>query len=152
MTSIGDFMARSHKQCDDMFARAEQAARRDDWPSAAAEFGEFREALAQHITMEEDVLFPALEGATGMSGGGPTAVMRMEHARLRALFEQMKQALGARDAARYPGLCELLVELLRQHNAKEEGILYPMMDRVLGAEAAGLIERCSALDPRRRGD
>ncbi|MCC6211663.1 MAG: hemerythrin domain-containing protein [Burkholderiales bacterium] len=145
MTSIGDFMTRSHKECDDMFARAEQAAGRDDWPSAATDFSVFHDALAQHIVMEEDILFPALEGAAGISGGGPIEVMRMEHEQMRALLDQMKQVLDARDASRYAGLRESLLELLRQHNAKEESMLYPMMDQVLGAEADGIIERCAAL-------
>ena len=145
MASIGEFMIRGHKECDLAFARAEESGGGGDWPSAAAGFKAFLEAMTQHLAMEEDVLFPAFEETTGMSGAGPTEVMRMEHARMRALFDEMKSAVGARDANQFLGLCESLLVLMQQHNVKEEGMLYPMMDQALGARAGDLIGRCNAV-------
>lgn len=145
MTSIGEFMKRGHRECDEAFARAEQAASRTDWPAAAAGFDAFHAAIAQHLAMEEGVLFPALGEATGMSRGGPIRVMLIEHEQMRGLFEAMKQALDTRDGNQYLGHCESLLVLMQQHNVKEEGILYPMMDKVLGAKAADLVARCTAV-------
>lgn len=146
MTGIRDFMTSGHKDCDEAFARAETAVGGGDWEAAAAGFGTFHAVMAQHLAMEEVVLFPAFEDATGMSGGGPTEIMRMEHARMRELFEEMRQAIGARDPEQSLGLCETLLMLMQQHNAKEESMLYPMLDRVLGAQAGALIGRCNAVD------
>lgn len=38
------------------------------------------------------MLFPAFEAATGMTGGGPTQVMRMEHQQMRGAPTQMAVA------------------------------------------------------------
>ncbi len=145
MTSISTFMAGGHKTCDEAFARAEQAASRSDWPAAATGFETFHAAITRHIAMEEGVLFPALDEATGMSGGGPIRVMRIEHEQMRGLFDAMKQALATSDSNQYLGHCETLLVLLQQHNVKEERILYPMMDKVLGARADDLVARCTAV-------
>jgi iron-sulfur cluster repair protein YtfE (RIC family) len=146
MTSIGDFMTRGHKECDGAFARAEKSAGDGDWSSAAAGFKAFLGTMVQHLAMEEEVLFPAFEDATGMSGGGPTETMRAEHAQMRGLFDEMRNAIDARDADQYLGLSESLLVLMQQHNLKEEGMLYPMMDQVLGSQAGDLIGRCNAVD------
>jgi hemerythrin-like domain-containing protein len=93
--------------------------------------------------MEEGVLFPAFESCTGMSGG-PTEVMRMEHAQMRDLLQAMANAIAAGNQNRYLGLSETLNMLMQQHNLKEENMLYPMSDRVLGAERDSVIREMDA--------
>jgi len=146
MASIGDFMSRGHKDCDEAFARAEESAGKD-WSATEAKFNIFVRSMQQHLAMEEDVLFPAFEEQTGMSGGGPTETMRIEHEQMRRLFDEIQQAVTARDANQYLGLFETLMLLMQQHNLKEESMLYQMMDEVLGAQSADLIGRCNALEP-----
>src|SRR5512138_3742301 len=102
MTTISDFMTHGHKDCDELFARAEEAA--GDWAKTAIELGAFRRALEQHLAMEEEILFPVFEEATGMSGGGPTTMMRVEHAQMRALMDQLADAVADRDEKRYLGI------------------------------------------------
>ncbi len=145
MASIGDFMSRGHKYCDEAFARAEESAGKD-WSATEAKFNIFLRSMQQHFSMEEEVLFPAFEEQTGMSGGGPTETMRVEHEQMRGLFDQMQQAVAARDANQYLGLCETLMLLMQQHNLKEESMLYQMMDEVLGAQSGDLIGRCNGLE------
>jgi iron-sulfur cluster repair protein YtfE (RIC family) len=53
----------------------------------------------------------------------------------------MRLAVQAKDAERYLGLSETLQVLLQQHNIKEEGVLYPMIDRALRDDADGLMTR-----------
>jgi iron-sulfur cluster repair protein YtfE (RIC family) len=146
MASIGDFMSRGHKDCDEAFARAEESAG-SDWPATEAKFRIFVRSMQQHFAMEEEVLFPAFEEQTGMSGGGPTETMRVEHEQMRRLFEEMQQAVAARDAEQYLGLCETLMLLMQQHNLKEENMMYPMLDEAVGAQSADLIGRCNSLEP-----
>jgi hemerythrin-like domain-containing protein len=145
MGSISDFMLRDHKECDRGFARAEQAAASGDWPAAVAAFEGFHRAMDRHLAMEEDVLFPAFEDETGMSGG-PTEMMRIEHEQMRGLLREMRQAVAESDANQYLGLSDTLLVLMQQHNMKEEGMLYRMMDQVLDARASELIGRCNALE------
>lgn len=136
--SITGYLSDDHRDCDALFARAEQAVSDGDWASAQGAFAPFSSAMARHFAMEEEVLFPAFEEATGMSGG-PPAVMRMEHEQMRVLLAQLAQAVAAHDQDGYLGDAETLLVMMQQHNMKEEQILYPMSDRAL--PAAELVER-----------
>ena len=142
MAKIGDYMSQEHRQCDEALARAEDAVTAGDWAAAQAAFEAFQGAMERHLALEEDKLFPAFEEATGMSGAGPTQIMRAEHDQMRKLFEQMKQAALARDNAQYLGLSETLLLLMQQHNIKEESMMYPMLEQALGSRAGELIPAC----------
>ncbi len=83
-------------------------------------FQVFRGSLLRHFRMEEEVLFPGFETATG-SSAGPT---------------QMRAAVDAGSADDFLGAADTLMVLMQQHNMKEEGILYPMCDQVLAAQWA----------------
>src|SRR5690606_1310159 len=96
-----------------------------------ARFYAFQAAVEHHFELEEAVMFPAFEEATG-STQGPPHVMRMEHAEMRDLLRGMEEAVRACDSDEYAGLSETLNILMQQHNMKEENILYPMVDRVVG--------------------
>ncbi len=130
MTPIVRLLGADHTHCDELFAEAENAVAGRDWTAAERLFADFRQALARHIAAEEETLFPALEARTGMTAG-PTRVMRSEHAQMNDLVERMGTAVARRDDAAYLGLSETLLMLMRQHNMKEEQILYPMCDRAL---------------------
>lgn len=142
MANIGDYMSKEHRQCDEAFARAEDAASSGDWAAAQAAFAAFHGAMERHFALEEEKLFPAFEEATGMSGAGPTQTMRIEHEQMRSLFEEMKQAALARESGQYLGLSETLLLLMQQHNIKEESMMYPMLDQALGQRAGELITAC----------
>jgi hemerythrin-like domain-containing protein len=75
---------------------------------------------------------------------GPTEVMRMEHAQMRDLLQAMANAIAAGNQNRYLGLSETLNMLMQQHNLKEENMLYPMSDRVLGADSDSVIREMEA--------
>ncbi len=138
MSGIHAYMSRHHELCDGIFGRAKKAATENDWASTERDCKAFLQQINRHIDAEENLLFPAFEDKTGMAGG-PTHVMRMEHAQLRALFGEMLGAIGAMEAERYLRNADLVAALLREHNLKEENILYPMLDNLLGADAAGLL-------------
>jgi hemerythrin-like domain-containing protein len=144
MSTILEFLGGDHRVCDDLFASAEAAAAQNDWDSARSLFEQFQAAMAHHLAMEEDVLFPAFESRTGMSSG-PTQVMRMEHAQMRDLMQEMANAVAAGNQDSYLGLSETLNMLMQQHNLKEENMLYPMSDRVLGADSESLIRDMEAV-------
>lgn len=128
-----------HRHCDELFVDAEAAANAGDWSRCAEVFGRFSTELERHFTTEEQILFPAFENATGMTGG-PTQVMRMEHGQMRGLLEQMAEASQSRQSEQFCGAGETLLILMQQHNFKEENILYPMCDqRLSGSE--GLAEQ-----------
>ncbi|MDX9995024.1 MAG: hemerythrin domain-containing protein [Rhodocyclaceae bacterium] len=137
MTALTDPMHRHHKHCDSLFAEAEAAAAKGEWQAAAQNFNAFHQQLETHFRTEEEVLFPAFEATTGMTGG-PTQMMRFEHAQMRDLVARMDDSMQARDAAGFAGAAETLLILMQQHNMKEENILYPMCDRSLASQSGPL--------------
>jgi iron-sulfur cluster repair protein YtfE (RIC family) len=131
-------MGADHHQCDNYFAAAEQAVEAEQWQQAAQAHHRFIDAMEQHFTAEEELLFPAFEEASG-STMGPTGMMRHEHEQMRSLFAEMNQALQLESADDYLGASETLLIMMQQHNAKEEQILYPMMDQLLTSQAERLL-------------
>lgn len=139
MTSIRHFMTDDHRRCDDFFAAVEQAVAQGKLPAGLAAFEHFSAAVLAHFDAEEKTLFPAFERATGMMGG-PTQVMRMEHAQMRDLMATAVDALRAGEAEDYLGQAETLLIMMQQHNMKEENILYPMCDQHLAPDLAALVD------------
>ncbi len=94
-----------------------------------------------HHAKEEDVLFAALV-ANGMPREhSPVAAMLMEHEQGRAFVRAMEEAATAALAGK-PAQERLIAanalayaELLREHIAKEDEILYPLAERIIPAEA-----------------
>ena len=130
MHSIHQVMSEDHKRCDDMFVEAQKLAARKDWVAARQYTDLFTRNILQHLNHEESVLFPAFEQKTGMLYG-PTEVMRDEHATMRALFDDLRQAAANESSSRFLGVAETLFIFMQQHNMKEENVLYPMMDQQL---------------------
>lgn len=137
---LTEFLTADHRSCDALFAQAENAASDGDLAAARAAYAAFEAALAWHLSIEENVLFPEFEARSGIAGG-PTAVMRMEHAQMRALLPQLRQALESAEPDTFLGGAETLHILIQQHNMKEEQMLYPLCDRALADRAQALLER-----------
>lgn len=137
MTALTRPLKDHHKFCDDLFADAEAAVAMKDWQNALSLTVRFSDELENHFRTEEESLFPAFEAATGMTGG-PTQVMRYEHAQMRDLLEQMATAMKQQDGNAFAGAAETLLILMQQHNMKEESILYPMCDQTLAGQNSTL--------------
>jgi iron-sulfur cluster repair protein YtfE (RIC family) len=138
-SSVTEYLSADHRRLDAIALEAESAARSGAAADAAALFARFAEGLDRHIQVEEEVLFPAFEAATGMASG-PTVVMRAEHAEIRRLLAEVSSALGGGDAPAALDAMRKLTELLSDHNMKEETILYPMTDRS-ARDLAGLLDQ-----------
>jgi hemerythrin-like domain-containing protein len=143
MNAISDFMTNNHRECDHLFAIAEESVAAEKWQKAQPEFDAYRSDMERHLTMEEAVFFPAFDAKTGMEGG-PTFVMRSEHQQMRKLIDEMAHRIAAKDGDGYLGVSETLMVLMQQHNMKEEQMLYRMMDQTFGDEAATLLKRAGA--------
>ena len=100
----------------------------------------FLSEMERHFLMEETVLFPTFEDISGMRQG-PTQVMRMEHPQMRSLLARMSDAVTRMDRDEILEVGETLLILMQQHNMKEEGILYPMVDQHLGPYREELMDR-----------
>ncbi len=129
-----------HRNCDRLWADVEGAVDDGNDDAAQAAHARFDAAMSRHLDMEEQVLFPALEAA-GMPRMGPIHVMLMEHDQMRGVLRTMA---GCADAGDWEGVADhgdTLLMLIQQHNVKEEAVLYPMAERLLGPRWPELSEK-----------
>jgi len=142
--SIEQTMTGDHARCDELFASAEDAVSDGDWEQGSVRFAAFNDAVERHFRMEEEILFPGFESATGTSAG-PTEIMRSEHAQMRNLLYSMSVALELQDQDEYLGCSETLLIIMQQHNAKEEQVLYPTADQLMGPDVGIVIRSMDAV-------
>jgi len=110
-----------------------------------------------HHGKEEDLLFKRMGERGFPTQGGPIVVMLSEHESGRAFIRGMAEATAkigtdpkAGEEIRNNGYG--YIELLRNHIAKENNVLFPMADRLLPADvAAQLAERFEAIERERIG-
>jgi regulator of cell morphogenesis and NO signaling len=86
-------------------------------------------AVETHAQIEEELLFRTLDPHLG--GGGPLAVMRMEHEEIEGGLSALPDAEDIEAAG---NRLLRVVQVARQHFAKEEQVLFPMAEQVLGPE------------------
>ena len=137
-SGLSAFFEQDHRDCDARWADVEELLDTQDVDAARPAWQKFDKGMRRHIAMEEEVVFPAFEAAARMSGGEPTAVMRMEHKQMLGLLEQIAAAMEAGDAEQAMDTGDTLLMLIQQHNIKEEGMLYPMAENLLAGNWAKL--------------
>ena len=123
-----------------IIANSEQESRLD--ADAGRDVTSFLREFADHChhSKEEEKLFPMLESRGMPSEGGPTSVMRMEHEQGRDLVKQMIASLdGAangetRDLKAFGDAGRQFITLLRNHTDKEDNVLFPMSEQILGPD------------------
>lgn len=93
---------------------------------------EFADRL--HHGKEERLLFPALHARGISENVGPIPVMLNEHDLGRSELARMRVALEQSDAPGFAASALDYVELLRDHIAKEDGVLFPMGEEQLTDE------------------
>lgn len=108
------------------------------WNAAADAFAAFRRGIERHMEVEEQVLFPAVEDGAETP---LTAILRKGHRDLRAFFDELDDALQARDAEEFRRIAATMQALLARHDEKEEAELYPAAQERLGAGAAAASAR-----------
>ena len=141
---LASFFAQDHQDCDARWAELEEHLDGADEAAAQKLWQAFDNGMRRHLAMEEEVLFPAFDSRSGMGGGGPTAMMRMEHQQMRALLDQIGALITAGETGEALDVGDTLLMLIQQHNIKEEGMLYPMAQNLLSgewAELAGRLEK-----------
>ena len=105
--------------------------------SAKADLGELVDFIrgfadACHHGKEEGILFPALEKAGIPNAGGPIGQMLAEHVQGRTFVAAMRAALASGELrTSFAQALSGYAALLRAHIEKENGVLFPMGERVL---------------------
>jgi hemerythrin-like domain-containing protein len=170
-----DILMSEHRVIERVIASLETAAARlergeDVRPGFFLDAADFVKGFADgcHHKKEEGVLFPTLV-ANGMpQRGGPIAVMLAEHEQGRAYIRGLREAasrleaLGpsagqsdALTAARQAVIANAqgYAHLLREHIAKEDGVLFPMAAQVIPlAKQGAVVEEFERVEHEETGE
>ena len=104
-----------HLQIDRTLDAVVTAGRAGRWPEYRRQFAALREGLAQHMTFEEETVFPALE----VNAGAAVRGLRQQHAQLRRHIETLGAAVPEQDPAGCLAELEELAALLHAHHLAE---------------------------------
>jgi hemerythrin-like domain-containing protein len=99
--------------------------------------------LETHAQLEEELLFQTLDPYLGSMG--PLAVMRTEHEEIERTLGQLLQP---QDLNQAQALVQHLLQVAREHFAKEEQVLFPLTEQTLDVE---ILTRLGAQWAERRG-
>jgi iron-sulfur cluster repair protein YtfE (RIC family) len=139
--SVTSYLAWDHDRLDEALRSVSAAVKNGRFEEASARYDRFESGLLHHLRVEEELIFPVFEARSGMASG-PTDVMRDEHRHVRQALDVMRRGLQGSDAGGYEDGLRFFDSVLPDHNAKEEHILYPTLDRLLRpAERAALVSR-----------
>ena len=138
MLSIGEAFGRDHRRLEQALEASLAYVLDERWEAAAEAFVAFRRGIERHMEVEERVLFPAVEGGAETP---LTAILRKGHRDLRAFFDEIHDALQARDAEECTRTAATIRALLARHDEKEEAELYPAAQASLGADTAAAVAK-----------
>ena len=121
------FFAEDHDRLDGLLRRSITESGAIDRDA----YAEFRAGLLKHISMEEKILLPAVQG---LRGGDPLAVaatLRLDHSALAALLVPTPTRT----------IIAAIRAILGPHNAREEGSggVYECCEQLVGAETEALL-------------
>lgn len=130
--TISTMFDEDHDRLDALF-KSFQTLKRTDFPKAKSVFLEFKTGLQRHVAWEEEVMFPLWEKKSGMTGGGPTIVMRREHQEIQDCLESIYRKVQVQNLETDHEE-EILLDLVDRHYMSEEEVLYPEMDHLISPE------------------
>jgi hemerythrin-like domain-containing protein len=131
--TVMNYLADDHDRLDALLGDAARLVEAGEDAAAGVQLAAFVAGLTRHIRLEDEVLFPRFERATGMTSG-PTTVMRREHRLIEKVLTGLTAAVEARDRTAFAALHDELLAILEPHNQKEEAVIYPMTDQALDDE------------------
>ena len=147
MDTIASYLADDHHRCDALLTRACASVRAARWTQAVRELADYADAIERHLLLEERIIFPAFEAAIARVAGKavpPTAEMRAEHLRIRAVVQRMRNSLHGCDTVAFFDHADSLALFISLHSEKEEGMLYPLIDRMLQHQREELVAAMTA--------
>ena len=150
-TNISAFFEQDHVEIDQLVVSLMRDMRAASEKPGAAVGGlverleEIDRRLERHIIWEEEILFPAVEELEPHLREGPGDVMRAEHAEIRDYKQRSLTHLRDGEIALAIRELDAAVDVLIDHNEKEEQIYYPTADQLFEGEAArSLLDRVRA--------
>jgi len=115
-------LSTQHRQLDTFFEMVVVALERGSLQGARASFIRFRDALEAHLTLEDQVFFPAFRGLRPALADTLTGLIE-DHERFRRELDQLHDLLAVGSAEAFASGFDTLAEAVSVHERKEEKIL-----------------------------
>jgi hemerythrin-like domain-containing protein len=141
MARLSEVFRRDHQRLEQIIAEVERRVATREWTQALAGFTSFREGIERHMAVEEQRLFPVAEVDDVPARTALTATLRKGHRDLRVFFDELQDAIAARDEEEFRQTAATMRALLRLHDEKEEIELYPAVESCLDNDGAAVIAR-----------
>lgn len=129
VTDFAGSLIGHHTRCEALRAAAAAALEAGEWEAFAGRLQTLRAGLYSHFAYEEEELFPECERLGGMREAIET--LRAEHRDMRAILDALASASAKHDPEGCRAEFAAVTQLLRQHQAREEQLLYPVLARLL---------------------
>jgi iron-sulfur cluster repair protein YtfE (RIC family) len=123
-----------HVRLEATLAGLDRALRTGATDTARTQLATFEAGLNRYVHGEERLLFPVLE-ALAPRRFAPTARMRREHRSLRKLAAAVRDSVARGDGPRGVATLGMLQSVFLLHIAKEELIIYPLLDHAVSSTA-----------------
>ncbi len=128
MSAISQSLSSHHGHLDRLLAEAIAAAKRSDWPAYRSRIQTLTVSLGEHISYEDEELFPEFE-RLGVHAGD-LASLRDDHAYFRMQIEALGAAAPEHDPEGCIGELELLATFQSAHHQREMAACYAEADRI----------------------
>lgn len=115
-------LAAQHERLAEFFCYVSDAVESAEFALARAVACQFRNALEDHCSSEERLIFPVLRS---LGGAVTREVLRLgeEHSLIRALMYLLEAALGGAEVSDVPSLLDDLAEAMTAHHVREESLM-----------------------------
>lgn len=145
MNSTDNWLVHEHSLYEDLLTECHDAVENEDWEGVNLIFNQLVMHLKRHITLEEEVLYPAYESAPH-APQGPTGALRDEHATIIRLIQDMVPVIRTRDSEHLLDCLAHLENRMIKHHEKEEDIFLPMASHILQASHDELLLKLREFD------
>lgn len=122
-----------HKEVEGMFKECEAGTR----AVKRETFFRIKAALETHAWIEESIFYPSLQSEGDKKLIEITAEAIQEHMSMKCFLGEL--AAVSTDAAKFEPLLTKLIEDVRHHVKEEEGEMFPLVQKVLSADALDLL-------------
>ena len=131
--NVTEYLAWDHDAQEDLLIETRDAVDGGDLAGALRQFDSYQHKLVRHMRLEETILFPLAESLTPAIGHA-VSEMRHEHTHMRRSLAGMRRALLAGELEIFRRGFDELGLVLLAHEAREERLVYPVLDRALSPE------------------
>ncbi len=145
MNSTDNWLVHDHSMYEELLIQCREAVEVADWSKAEHVFKEYINHLRHHITMEEELLYPAYEARVG-DNYRPTEALRQEHGKIGRFIRDLLQVLKSRDSGHVIECFEKFEEQMNLHHDKEEDLFLPMAGIILQDSHEELTKKLESFD------